>query len=249
MNNKQIIVEKKLGIPADYQYKAIRSKNFLQRNWHKNKLIVVNELLNFSKESSVLDLGPGSGNFELQYCKKVSNIVAIDYNNEAINFLYKKIKQRKIKNITLKVLDVRNLSRYKTTQKFDFIVMIDVIEHIKINEAEQVVKEMNRLLKKGGRACIITPNYKSFWVYIERILDLLTIVPKFDNQQHLAKFHKQNLIQMFEKRGFKTNYIGSFNLFAFFFPKSNLSQTITKFELNSIGTIGNLLVGVFEKKK
>ncbi|KKQ53087.1 MAG: hypothetical protein UT19_C0017G0003 [Candidatus Woesebacteria bacterium GW2011_GWB1_39_10b] len=82
----KIIIEKQLGIPGDYQYKALRSKNYLQSNWHRNKWLVIGNLLNQYKPEKVLDLGTGSGNFELIFSGMVKKIVGIDYNDEALNF-------------------------------------------------------------------------------------------------------------------------------------------------------------------
>lgn len=47
-------------------------------------------------------------------------------------------------------------------EHFDFITMIDVIEHVAAPDA--VVAAVARLLKPGGRFCVMTPNHAA-WVY------------------------------------------------------------------------------------
>lgn len=64
---KSQIIEKQLGITGDYQYKAIRSKNYLQANWHNNKMLAMKQQLDIHKPETGLDLGTGSGNFELLF--------------------------------------------------------------------------------------------------------------------------------------------------------------------------------------
>ena len=81
------IVEKRLGISPDYQYKAMRKSFWLKRNWHKNKFDVIKEVCGFKRKMDVLDLGTGSGNFELLYSRSVKHIYGIDYNDEALLFL------------------------------------------------------------------------------------------------------------------------------------------------------------------
>ena len=155
-----MIIEKKLGIPADYQYKAIRRKTFLFSNWHLNKWEILKEFSKFNKSTSVLDLGTGSGNFELIYSKDVKTILGIDYNIEALSFLKKKLKENRIKNVRLVCNDIRKLNKIRIIQKYDLIIMVDVIEHISIDQAQDVIKSLKRFLKPGGEICIVTPNYK-----------------------------------------------------------------------------------------
>jgi len=242
--SKEEIVEKKLGIPPDYQYKAIRSKNILQKNWHRNKWEVLQNYIEFKPNMRVLDLGTGSGNFELEFADKVKGIVGVDYNDEALTFLQKKLDKNKIKNVKLIQMDVRD-EKISQLGKFDLIIMVDVIEHIKISDAKKLVRKMRNLLKSGGIVCIITPNYHSFWVLIEKVLDILTVIPKFDEEQHLAKYYRNNLIRLFRDANFELKSVSSFNLFSYVYPVDFLSQYVLRFELLMPVILGNLLVGTF----
>src|SRR3989338_3765632 len=151
---KKVIVEKRLGIPADYQYRAIRRKNFLFSNWHFNKFTVLKRLANFDLESEILDLGTGSGNFELNYARYVKSIVGVDYHDEAIAFARKQIMSQNIKNVELICEDIRYLKRIKFAHKFDLIILVDVLEHISIKEGKLVIAHLTKLLKKDGSLCI-----------------------------------------------------------------------------------------------
>jgi 2-polyprenyl-3-methyl-5-hydroxy-6-metoxy-1,4-benzoquinol methylase len=244
---KDVIVEKKLGISPDYQYKALRSRNFFQANWHNNKLIILDEIIKIAKSKNILDLGTGSGNFELKYAKKMDTIVGIDYNDQAINFLKNKLLEKKIKNIRLIHADLRKISKVKIKQRFDLIVSIDVIEHLKINDAKKLVSNIKRFLKPNGFVCIITPNYKSPWLFIEKVLDKFTIFPHFDGEQHLAKFYRENLKNIFVKFGFKPILFSTFNLFSYLFFTKNISAKLCKLEFDLKLSFGNLIVYLFQK--
>src|SRR5436190_12325761 len=124
-HKKGIIIEKELGIPPDYQYKAIRSKLFPQANWHHNKLVVLKKIIKPHHEMRILNLGAGSGNLELTFHPLVKEIVALDYHDEAMEFLKKKIQEKKIKNVQVVVKDIINLYSLNGFGKFDVITLID----------------------------------------------------------------------------------------------------------------------------
>ncbi len=243
-----VIIEKKLGIPPDYQYLAIRSKNFLQANWHKNKLTVLDTLLKFTKHSAVLDLGTGSGNFELWCAAKVRKIVGVDYNDEPLKFLKNKLKRGKKNNVVLVQSDIRDLTKVKRHAPFDFIVVVDVIEHIPEKDALKVAKNIRALISKNGKVCIITPNYRSAWVLLEALLDTTTLVPKFQGHQHLAKYSKENLTRVFRDGGFRLVTFRTFNTISFMAPFSWLATFLCKIEIAYEFTYGNMIVAIFERK-
>jgi len=237
------IVEKELGIPADYQYKAIRSKLFFQSNWHNNKLTSVSELI--KPGMRVMDLGTGSGNLELKFHNVAKEIIGVDYNSEALTFLKEKLREKNIKNVKLFLSDIRNLNKSKVTGRFDLIIAIDVIEHIHISEVNTVVKSLKKYLKPTGKVCVITPNYNSTWLFLEEMLDKLKLVPTMHEEQHLSKFNKDNLTSLFKQQDMKLVSLSSFNLFSWLCLNKNLSTLMCKLELKSKTTYGNLLWGVF----
>jgi len=248
-NEDGLIAEKRIGISPDYQYRALNSSNFLQANWHNNKLVVLGKELSINKDSVVLDLGTGSGNFEFAFWKSVKKIIGVDYNDEALAFLSSELKKRNIGNVELRQCDIRNLASLTGLGKVDAIVIMDVIEHIRIEEAKKVVGNIRGLLNAGGAVYVITPNYRSPWRFIEVILDKVSVLPKLEDEQHLAKYHKKNLCQLFSDGGFKVRSFHSFNLFSFIIPGKKPASFFCKLELLCPFSVGNLIFGVFEKKE
>ena len=243
-----MIIEKKLGIPPDYQEKALNGSNFIQSNWHANKLYVVNKLINITGKERVLDLGTGSGNFELAFANHVAEIVGIDYNSDAVKYLQEKLRNHNISNVKLINEDIRNLENVlDRSNKFDLIVILDVIEHLDYKDANILVHTLNNYLNKNGLVLVITPNYKSPWPLIECFLDTFKIVPTLASMQHLTKFDRENLTSLFKKHRFRTITLKTFNLFSFVFPLA--SKRLCKLELVSSINLGNLIVGVFGMKK
>ncbi len=246
-----MIIEKELGISPDYQFRAYNSKNFLQRNWHRNKLDSINIFLSYLynvEDKVVLDLGTGSGNFELVMNSKFKKIYGFDYNEEAVDFLNKKIEQNKIKNVETKVIDITKLDLNDIPPKIDIVVMMDVIEHINYAEASKLIRILNNNLSDDGKIIVVTPNYYSPWFLIEKILDKLTIVPKFDGAQHIAKYNFESLNKFFEKENYDKVFTTSINTLGFIFPNNYLCSFINKLEFFSSFKYGNLLVGIYQKK-
>jgi len=241
------IVEKKLKIPPDYQFKAINSKNFLQANWHKNKLLMLTQLVRLNKKMFVLDLGTGSGNFEMAFSKKVKKIFGVDYNDQALIFLQNYILENNLGNITLIQSDIRRLYKIKNLPKFDLIVLIDVIEHLKIKDVRKLVRDMKNLLRINGKVLIITPNYGGLWIIIEYLLDLTGLVPKFRGKQHLTQINKSKLLSVFKTYGFSPRKFFTFNLFSFIFPVRKLSRFFCIVESKIPFPIGNLIAATFTK--
>jgi 2-polyprenyl-3-methyl-5-hydroxy-6-metoxy-1,4-benzoquinol methylase len=244
-----MIIEKQLGIKGDYQYQAINSKNYLQKNWHLNKFNLLDEIFKNEKNISsktVLDLGTGSGNFELIFYKKFKYIIGVDYNDEALEFLKSKLESQKIDNVELITKDIKYIEEIGKECLFDYIVLIDIIEHLRNEDGKNLVSKLHKLLNKNGRVIVITPNYKSMWIYIEKILDLLPLLPKFEGEQHLTKYDISSLNNLFSPY-FKNYFCTTFNTFSYLFPVSKLNKLVSLVEYNYQSKYGNLLLSIYEK--
>ena len=244
---RKTIIEKQLGITGDYQFRALRSRNFLQSNWHRNKLLALGKLVDMYQPRTVLDLGSGSGNFEITFAKKINKITAVDYNEEAISFLRSELKRRVIKNVELVNQDILDLSQIKKLGKFDMIILVDVIEHLQAKPALKLIKGFKDVLNAKGKVVVITPNYRSFWPLIEKSIDVFTSIPHLENMQHITKYHPGKLRDIFQSSGYHTIGFATFNGISFLFPSKKLSTFICKLELSFGFPYGNLMGSVFER--
>lgn len=108
--------------------------------------------LNLGKSIDVLDYGGGGGQFAL-ICKShfpEANIFIVDIADNAL------LDEWRIVNNQIKFKDFNS-----NEQKFDFIFMNDVFEHV--NDPVSVLKQLASKLKAGGKIFIDTP--KQFWLY------------------------------------------------------------------------------------
>ncbi len=241
-DKRQVIIEKQLKIKGDYQFKALNSKNFIRSNWHNNKLVALDYIINPTKYMKILDLGSGSGNFEIFFAKKVSKIIALDYHDDAVNFLKKLLKRKKINNVSVKLFDITNLENFTPSSKFDFVVLCDVIEHLHLNNINTLIKNLLKLVNPDGKVVVVTPNYRSSWIVIEKLMDIFHISPHLKGDQHLFAFDQDSLKKVLKKNGFKIESINSFNLFSFLIPFQFLSKICCLLEIKYFNNLGNLLI-------
>lgn len=99
----------------------------------------------------LLDIGCGVGDFLLQVKKLGWEVMGIEPSEQASN-----IAQSRLGFAPLKPMDYEKLP----DQSFDVITMWHVLEHV--DDLKSQTKELNRLLRPGGRLVIALPNYQSF---------------------------------------------------------------------------------------
>lgn len=106
----------------------------------------------YSKGAVVLDAGCGSGYGSSLLCKKgAKKVVAIDKSGKAIDFAKSHYKKRCIE---FTMMDCTKMSFENNS--FDSVVSFEVIEHIQ--SPRDYLKEIRRVLKKGGYFILSTPN-------------------------------------------------------------------------------------------
>jgi len=113
------------------------------------------------KDKVVLDAGCGPGGKTVFYAKKgCRSIVGVDLDPVRIAHASKFLSEHPADNVSFKVGDLSKLDFAKDS--FDIIFLNDVFEHIERPLLEQVLCELKRVLKPGGRICLEFPPWTSF---------------------------------------------------------------------------------------
>jgi len=123
------------------------------RSWHVRNM--VKSLYPAPKSLRIFDAGMGFGQYTYFMTKwfKGSDILGVDVKDEQVedcNFFF---ENRGFKNVKFEVAD---LTKINYNNEFDFILNVDVMEHIV--EDELVLKNFANALKKGGKLLINTPS-------------------------------------------------------------------------------------------
>lgn len=228
------------SIPGDYQYIAITQGSLIQRQWHKNRHNLIKYLDFLKKEDIVLDIGCGSGNVIYNFSSKIKQVVGVDKNRECIAYIKKKLKKDNIKNASAIEMDILSLNL--KNKNFTKVVMTETIEHFSEDDIRKILKNIKKILTSNGKVFITTPNYKSPWLIIEKLIDFLKLSPKLWGEQHIIKFTQNKLIKILKDEGFIIEKRGTLNgISPFIAPlDSRLADKISYFEFKYL-SFGNLL--------
>jgi len=138
-----------------------------------------------SKIKNYLEIGPGHGLFLIQALKKLkkgTNFEIVDISKTSvqitksiIDFLVK--REKKI-NYT-----IRNIFDFKSSNKFDFITIGEVLEHV--TKPQKILKQLNNLISDNGS------------IYVSTCVDC----PSIDHVYHFKSI--KEIEQMINNCGFK----------------------------------------------
>lgn len=211
-----------INMPGEYEYQSLNSGISIQRQWNKNRILLLRNLKFIKKDDIVLDAGCGSGNVVLEFAKASRRIEGWDVNPSSIRFLNRKIRAKKIKNAKTVVVDLLSL---KSKPMFSKIILAEVIEHFSHKSYNKMLKNLNKCLLKNGEILITTPNDKSFWPVLEFLLNIiqrnLQRIPTFEDR-HLGHFDMDKLTKIVGESGFEIKVKGTMNFlspFLFFLPE------------------------------
>lgn len=168
----------------------------------------------YIKDKKVLDVGSWTGPFEILIYNLAREITAVDVEEKALKVLKKSLPRVKCVRAESHKLPFKNNS-------FDVVTFWDVIEHIPVGSELSTIKEINRVLKRGGFIFLATVN-KNFWS------DLLDPAYWLAGHRH---YTQKQLIKILEDCGFKTeeirtggSFFSSFYALSFYFFKHILRQ-------------------------
>ncbi len=143
----------KLMMEKDHMEKLYSSKNPLIKYVHMGRLKKIISLIPKKKNMKILDAGCGEGQLLSMVSKKFGLFNPKLYGTDITAISLESAKKR-IKNAKFSLQDLKNLD-YKD-EFFDVIMCTEVIEHVP--EYKKVLKEFERILKKGGLLIISFPN-------------------------------------------------------------------------------------------
>jgi cyclopropane fatty-acyl-phospholipid synthase-like methyltransferase len=139
------------------------------------------EILNPQPNDRILDVGCGRGEFLYYCCQKGLFVTGIDYSKDAIDLaleLFKAVDKGKYDFMKLDIVTG------KPIQKFNKILMADVIEHLSWNDARAALKNSLETLKDDGVMLIHTsPNT---W-FTRRTFPLIKPILKLLNKKEILR--------------------------------------------------------------
>jgi 2-polyprenyl-3-methyl-5-hydroxy-6-metoxy-1,4-benzoquinol methylase len=155
--------------------------------WSKVKVKLILDLVEGKK---ILDVGCGSGGLSRTLAEKGYNVMVIDNDWKAIDLAKKK-------GIMGFVADINH---WETEEKFDCIILADVLEHIA--DDKLILRKVYTLLKPNGCILLNVPSYQFLF-------------GKHDiNLGHKRRYSDNELRNKLKESGFKIEHLRHWNLLA-----------------------------------
>lgn len=129
--------------------------------WHISKRKIVKELIRIHTKTNdikILDIGCGTGK-NLDQFKEFGHTYGLDNSKNALRFC----KKRGLTNIILGDAEKTPFGN----NFFDIITILDVLEH---TDDDKSIKEIHRILKKGGILIGTVPAFDRLWSRWDEIL-------------------------------------------------------------------------------
>lgn len=194
-------------------------------------------IISKQKFQSLLDVGCGDGKmiFELSKTFSDKKFVGIDLSEHSILFA----KAFNYGNgATFELKDIKDV-----TGEFDVISLVETLEHVPDVEIPNILKNIDRLLKKGGRVVVSVPastipvQKKHYRHYTEEVLK-----EYFKNYRHLET-------NFLVKKGFlhKVFVYITYKLFSIKFGRKLSHILAKKLLFKASRSTGRHIVSVFEK--
>jgi len=171
----------------DYISHTDAKRTVFEKTYHLVKKYSLNKKVKLISKlhkgtGTLLDIGAGTGDFLIEANKKNWQVAGLEPNEQARALA-------KEKGIVLELDATKLLSN-----SFDVITMWHVLEHVPDLSAQ--IKELKRLLKRGGHLIIAVPNFKSY-----DALYYKSFWAAYDVPRHLWHFSKNSMKTLFEKEG------------------------------------------------
>ena len=165
----------------------VRSRNRLFKS-------IVYDHLAPTGKTKFLEIGCGTGGF-IQQIVENENLEITGSEIYLKGLLYAK---KNLPNVDFIQFDV---TQGEIGEEFDLIVAFDVIEHIENDVA--AIKNINKMLHKGGGLIITVPQHMFLWSKLDEIL------------KHKRRYSRRELVDKLQENGFDICYSTSFLLVLF----------------------------------
>ena len=112
------------------------------------------------RDDRVLDLGCGWGTFSLALAPRVGEVVGVDFSERSIELCRRRARELGLGNVSFVRADAARTGL--DADSFDVVVAADLVEHLYPAQTREVLEEVGRVLKGGGRLVLWTPHRGHF---------------------------------------------------------------------------------------
>lgn len=183
VNNKSSLKE----VIDQYNFQGYNEQRTrFEKNFNKFKSII----LNLKNSGTLLDIGAGYGLYDL--------MLSENFKVSVIEPIFPQVYLKDIKYEAYKV----NFDEFQSQQKYDLILMLDIIEHFK--DPSNALAKAKSFLKKDGLLVIQTPNYRSIMQFLVKNWSWWMI------EDHKVLFSTRSLSKLIENNRLKKIYLETY---------------------------------------
>jgi len=194
-SKRRVKIDKTYYDESTYFDEKIKIFTNLDSPFQKYRISKVLEIYKPKKNERVLDLGCGWGTFSFAVAHLCKEVTGIDFSRKSIDICNKLLKKKQYANIRFVCADAQDTEL--ESESYDVIICADLFEHLYPKTFEKVLDECERLLKKGGKLVIWTPNSD----HIFEILKKHNIILKRD-RSHVDYKSMDHILNELHKRNF-----------------------------------------------
>jgi 2-polyprenyl-3-methyl-5-hydroxy-6-metoxy-1,4-benzoquinol methylase len=190
------------------------NQEFFQYGWYFRKNYLKH--LPVDKNAKIVDLGCGMGHFlNFLVNEKYNNYIGIDVSEENIQYC----RKNKFNVISGDIFDFLK----DTNDKYDVIVMNDIIEHFEKSEINLLLQLIFKSLQKNGRVIIKTPNAAN---------PILASSSRYFDFTHELLFTEESISQVLRISGFSQISVYPQDLYILYYNPLNYIAKFFNFLLN-----------------
>jgi 2-polyprenyl-3-methyl-5-hydroxy-6-metoxy-1,4-benzoquinol methylase len=195
----------------------------------------------YKQTNNLLDLGCSNGLFLEVARKRGWNVYGTEYAQESIDYCAKN---------NIKVFKSDQLPQEFFNLKFDVVTSFEVIEHI--NNPNEDMELVNKVIRKGGAFYFTTPNFNSLSRFI--LKEKWNVI---DYPEHLSYYNPKSIHHLLSQHGYKKQWVLttgiSFTRFNQSLGKSTVSESTPvndealrdKIENNSLLSLAKTTINFF----
>ncbi len=154
-------------------------------------------------DSTLLDVGCGTGRLAFQIADKCSQVDAIDLSQRNIELANKKLRKTHLNNVKYIHADVLN-HLDDNNNKYDYAVLSYVIHEVDESLREKILTELSKSAKSIILIDYLTPRTKGIWDFINEIVEYAA------GKEHYSNFKTyvagNGIKGLSERTGLKISY-------------------------------------------
>ncbi|GAB3218793.1 hypothetical protein GCM10027454_07040 [Algoriphagus aestuariicola] len=128
-------------------------------DYYLTEVEIIDKYYRQLKDSSVLEIGCGDGNFTWKLAKRCKVLESWDVDPGAIELTRMRMRDLGMTNADIKQFDINDIDLEKPAKKYDVVFFIQVLEHIPGWDQEEYFRKVFSLVNEdGGVLFISTPN-------------------------------------------------------------------------------------------